>query len=103
MLINNLGPLIRVAALKTPVTSRLLLPPPPTHRALLGFWCHRLFIAISKMYCSPTISVLKSVVLYFLSRKRRKCFTKLWAITDAKDLRKWTDEFEMEDMAGFSF
>uniref|UniRef100_G1NWJ2 DNA mismatch repair protein n=1 Tax=Myotis lucifugus TaxID=59463 RepID=G1NWJ2_MYOLU len=33
-----------------------------------------------------------------MKRKRRKCFTKLWTITDAKALRKWTDEFEMEDM-----
>lgn len=37
-----------------------------------------------------------------LKRKRLKCFTKLWTAADAKDLRKWTDEFEMEDMAEFS-
>ncbi|XP_045427627.1 DNA mismatch repair protein Msh3 isoform X2 [Pipistrellus kuhlii] len=37
-----------------------------------------------------------------MKRKRLKCFTKLWTATDAKDLRKWTDECEMEDVADLS-
>ncbi|XP_025722499.1 DNA mismatch repair protein Msh3 [Callorhinus ursinus] len=35
-------------------------------------------------------------------RKRLKCFAKLWMINDAKDLQKWKDEFEMEEIPGFS-
>ncbi|XP_016076774.1 PREDICTED: DNA mismatch repair protein Msh3-like [Miniopterus natalensis] len=34
-----------------------------------------------------------------MKRKRLKCFTKFWTIKDAKDLRTWADEFEVEGMA----
>ncbi|XP_030874958.1 DNA mismatch repair protein Msh3 isoform X2 [Leptonychotes weddellii] len=37
-----------------------------------------------------------------IKRKRLKCFAKLWMINDAKDLQKWKDEFEMEEIPGFS-
>ncbi|XP_077722647.1 DNA mismatch repair protein Msh3 isoform X1 [Canis aureus] len=37
-----------------------------------------------------------------MKRKRLKCFTKLWMISDGKDLQKWTDEFEMEEISDFS-
>ncbi|KAK2491207.1 hypothetical protein MC885_016233, partial [Smutsia gigantea] len=37
-----------------------------------------------------------------IKRKRLKCFAKLWTINDAKDLQKWTDEFEMEEITDFS-
>uniref|UniRef100_A0A8C4KYW6 DNA mismatch repair protein MSH3 n=1 Tax=Equus asinus TaxID=9793 RepID=A0A8C4KYW6_EQUAS len=33
-----------------------------------------------------------------MKRKRLKCFAKLWTINDAEDLRKRTDEFEMEEI-----
>lgn len=35
-------------------------------------------------------------------RKRLKSFAKLWTINDAKDLQKWTDDFEMEEITDFS-
>lgn len=34
-----------------------------------------------------------------MKRKWLKCFTKFWTIKDAKDLRTWADEFEMEGTA----
>uniref|UniRef100_A0A8C4KZW7 DNA mismatch repair protein MSH3 n=1 Tax=Equus asinus asinus TaxID=83772 RepID=A0A8C4KZW7_EQUAS len=37
-----------------------------------------------------------------MKRKRLKCFAKLWTINDAEDLRKRTDEFEMEEITEFS-
>lgn len=37
-----------------------------------------------------------------LKRKRLTCFAKLWMINDAKDLQKWTDEFEMGEITDFS-
>uniref|UniRef100_A0A7N5JP88 DNA mismatch repair protein MSH3 n=1 Tax=Ailuropoda melanoleuca TaxID=9646 RepID=A0A7N5JP88_AILME len=37
-----------------------------------------------------------------MKRKRLKCFAKLWMINDAKDLQKWREEFEMEEIPGFS-
>nr|XP_031303217.1 DNA mismatch repair protein Msh3 isoform X6 [Camelus dromedarius] len=33
-----------------------------------------------------------------MKRKRLKCFEKLWTINDAKDLQKWTEELEMEEV-----
>ncbi|ELK11483.1 DNA mismatch repair protein Msh3 [Pteropus alecto] len=38
-----------------------------------------------------------------MKRKRLKCFAKLWTINDAKDLQKWTDQFEVEETTDFSY
>ena len=45
-----------------------------------------------------TIPFIKEMVFYFLSRKKLKCFTKLWTVNDAKDLQKWTEE-EITDVS----
>nr|XP_060490086.1 DNA mismatch repair protein Msh3 [Panthera onca] len=37
-----------------------------------------------------------------MKRKRLKCFAKLWVINDAKGLQKWRDEFDVEEISGFS-
>ncbi|XP_047714726.1 DNA mismatch repair protein Msh3 isoform X6 [Prionailurus viverrinus] len=37
-----------------------------------------------------------------MKRKRLKCFAKLWEINDAKGLQKWRDEFDVEEISGFS-
>lgn len=37
-----------------------------------------------------------------MKRKRLKCFATLWTINDVKDLQKWTDQFEMEEITDFS-
>ncbi|KAM6225260.1 DNA mismatch repair protein Msh3 [Rhynchocyon petersi] len=37
-----------------------------------------------------------------MKRKRLKHFAKLWTINDAIDLRKWTDEFTVEEITNFS-
>uniref|UniRef100_A0A8C7A1L5 DNA mismatch repair protein MSH3 n=1 Tax=Neovison vison TaxID=452646 RepID=A0A8C7A1L5_NEOVI len=36
-----------------------------------------------------------------MKRKRLKYFAKLWMINDAKDLQKWREEFEMEEIPDF--
>lgn len=54
------------------------------------------------MYWPLTISFIKEIVFYFLSRKRLKCFAKLWTINDANDLQKWMDEFKLEEITDFS-
>lgn len=51
---------------------------------------------------APNNFFFKLIVFFFLSRKRLKSFAKLWTINDAKDLQKWTDDFEMEEITDFS-
>lgn len=51
---------------------------------------------------APNNFFFKLIVFFFLSRKRLKFFAKLWTINDAKDLQKWTDDFEMEEITDFS-